>query len=167
MDAMGGCLFIDRFKSLSRKNLLLSYQVWQDEGSHVAWRVDPKHHTVQETGRERVFDDYRIRIAQILLEERADRDAWRPERLTPYNDPRRRAPTFVVASESSGPTLSIETSWRSEVFESVYRPGIFARLIDVRTAEEGARLGLQILQDPTAEYVRVFQVMRDYGMFDR
>ena len=53
LDAMGGCLFIDRFKSLSRKNLLLSYQTWRDEGSMIAWRVDPKHHTVQETGRGR------------------------------------------------------------------------------------------------------------------
>ena len=53
LDAMGGCLFIDRFKSLSRKNLLLSYQIWQDEGSMIAWRVDPTHHIVQETGREK------------------------------------------------------------------------------------------------------------------
>src|SRR6202790_4613942 len=39
LTAMGGCLFIDRFKSLTRENLLLSYQIWQDEGSMIAWRV--------------------------------------------------------------------------------------------------------------------------------
>ena len=78
LEAMGGCLFIDRFKSLNRKNLLLSYQIWQDEGSMIAWRVDPKHHTVQEAGREKVFDDYRIRIAQVLHEERPEKSAWRP-----------------------------------------------------------------------------------------
>src|SRR5258707_6100735 len=99
LEAMGGFLFIDRFKSLSRKNLLLSYQIWQDEGSMIAWRVDPKHHTVQEAGREKVFDDYRIRISQVLHEERPEKPAWRPERLSPYNDPPRRPPAFVVASE--------------------------------------------------------------------
>src|SRR5438045_1063677 len=57
LEAMGGCLFLDRFKSLNRKNLLLSYQIWQDEGSMIAWRVDAKHHKVQETGREHVFAD--------------------------------------------------------------------------------------------------------------
>src|SRR6267154_6044669 len=108
--AMGGCLFIDRFKSLTRKNLLLSYQIWQDEGSMIAWRVDAKHHTVQETGRQKVFADYRIRIAQVIHEERPEKTAWRPERLSPYNDPQRRPPTFVLASESRNRALPVETS---------------------------------------------------------
>src|ERR1700694_2814921 len=38
LTAMGGCLFIDRFKSLTRENLLLSYQIWQDGGTLIAWR---------------------------------------------------------------------------------------------------------------------------------
>src|SRR5437660_12619850 len=83
LEAMGGCLFIDRFRSLTRSNLLLSYQIWQDEGSMIAWRVDPKHHTVQEAGREKIFDDYRIRISQVLHEERPAKAPWRPERLSP------------------------------------------------------------------------------------
>ena len=31
LEAMGGCLFLDRFKSMHRKNVVLSYQIWQDE----------------------------------------------------------------------------------------------------------------------------------------
>src|SRR3954468_2118162 len=131
LEAMGGCLFIDRFKSLHRENLLLSYQIWQDEGSMIAWRVDARHHTVQETGREKVFADYRIRIAQVLHEERPQQAPWRPQRVSPYNDPKRRPPTFVVASESLSRELPVETSCKRDVFESVYRPGIFAHLVDV------------------------------------
>src|SRR3954452_22366311 len=116
LEAMGGCLFIDRFRSLSRRNLPLSYQIWQDEGSMIAWRVDAKHHTVQETGREKVFADYRIRIAQVIHEERPERSVWRPERVSPYNDPKRRPPTFVVASESRNRELPAETSWTRDVF---------------------------------------------------
>src|SRR4051812_50136597 len=70
LEAMGGCLFIDRFKSLSRKNLLLSYQIWQDEGSMIAWRGDPKHHTGQKTGRGGGFDDYPLPISQGLHDEK-------------------------------------------------------------------------------------------------
>ena len=167
LEAMGGCLFIDRFKSLNRKNLMLSYQIWQDEGSMIAWRVDEKHHTVQETGREKVFDDYRIRIAQVIHEERPEKAAWRPERLSPYNDPKRRLPTFVVASESQNRELPVETSWKRDVFESVYRPGIFAHLIDLPASDAGVGFGRQLFTDPTTEYFRVFEVMRDYGMFNR
>ena len=167
LEAMGGCLFIDRFKSLSRRNLLLSYQIWQDEGSMVAWRVDPRHHTVQVAGREKVFDDYRIRIAQVLHEERPGQSAWQPERLGAYNDPKRRAPTFVVASESRHRELPLETPWKRDAFESVYRPGIFAHLVDVPSSEAGIAFGRELLADSTTEYFRVFEVMRDYGMFDR
>ena len=167
LDAMGGCLFIDRFKSLTRRNLVLSYQIWQDEGSMIAWRVDPKHHAVQEAGRERVFDDYRIRISQVIHEERPGRPVWRPERLSPYNDPKRRPPTFVVASESRNRELPAETSWTRDSFESVYRPGIFAHLVDVPSPDDGIALGRKLLADSTTEYFRVFEVMRDYGMFDR
>lgn len=167
LEAMGGCLFIDRFKSLTRKNLLLSYQIWQDEGSMIAWRVDAKHHAVQETGREKVFDDYRIRISQVIHEERPGKAAWRPERLSPYNDPQRRPPTFVIAAESRNRELPAETAWQRDAFESVYRPGIFAHLVDVPSPDAGVDLGRQLFVDSTTEYFRVFEVMRDYGMFNR
>lgn len=167
LDEMGGCIFIDRFKSLSRPNLLLSYQVWQDEGSMIAWRVHGLHHGVQITGREKVFADYRIRIAQIIHEQRPDGAPWNPERLSPYNDPARRQPTFVVASESTTADVPDGTPPRSDVFESVYRPGVFAHLFDVTSSEDGVVLGQKLLEDPTAEYFRVFEVLRDYGMFDR
>ena len=78
LEAMGGCLFIDRFRSLTRENLLLSYQIWQDEAALTAWRVHGHHHEVQEIGREKVFSDYRIRIAQVIHEARLSSSQWRP-----------------------------------------------------------------------------------------
>jgi heme-degrading monooxygenase HmoA len=167
LEAMGGCLFLGRFKSLTRENVLLSYQIWRDEGSMVAWRVDAKHHGVQETGREHVFADYRIRIAQVVHEERLEKSAWRPERLSPYNDPKRRPPTFVVASESRSRELAVETPWERDVFESVYRPGMFAHLVDVPSFDAGVGLGRKLFAEATTDYFRVLEVMRDYGMFDR
>jgi heme-degrading monooxygenase HmoA len=167
LDAMGGCLFIDRFKSLSRENLLLSYQIWQDEGSMTAWRVNAGHHKIQETGRERVFADYRIRIAQVVHEARPGRPVWQPERRTPYNDPARRPPTYVIASESKSAELPATTDWRGDSFASMYRPGTFAHLVDLPDYQSGLDFGEQLFADPTTEYFRIFEVMRDYGMYDR
>jgi heme-degrading monooxygenase HmoA len=167
LEAMGGCLFIDRFRSLTRENLLLSYQIWQDEGSMVAWRVDAGHHKIQETGREQVFSDYRIRIAQVVHEARPGQPVWQPERLTPYNDPARRRPTYVIASESANAELPVKIQWQRDSFESVYRQQRFAHLIELPDYQSGLELGSRLFADPTTEYFRIFEVMRDYGMYDR
>src|SRR4051794_10907288 len=66
LEAMGGCRFIDRFRSLTRENMLLSYQIWQDEGALTAWRAPAHHHDVQTIGRATVFSDHRTPGAQVL-----------------------------------------------------------------------------------------------------
>jgi heme-degrading monooxygenase HmoA len=167
LDAMGGCLFIDRFQSLSRAHLLLSYQIWRDEGAMTAWRVHARHHKIQEIGREAVFSDYRIRIAQVIHEARPGQPVWRPERRTPYNDPARRAPTYVLAAESKSGKLPLKTEWRHDAFASVYREGQFAHLVDVPEPEAAIAFGERLFAEPTTEYVRIFEVMRDYGMYER
>jgi heme-degrading monooxygenase HmoA len=167
LTAMGGCLFIDRFASLTRENLLLSYQIWQDEGAMTAWRVHGYHHEVQTIGREKVFSDYRIRIAQVIHEERPEQPVWQPERRTPYNDPTRRPLTFVLVAESKHAELPVQTEWKRDAFNSVYRDGCFAHVIDVPDQPSGVELGRRLLTDPTTEYFRVVEVMRDYGMYDR
>jgi heme-degrading monooxygenase HmoA len=145
LTAMGGCLFIDRFRSLTRDNLLLSYQIWRDEGALTAWRVHAHHHDVQTLGREKVFSDYRIRVAQVIHEARPDKPMWQPERRTPYNDPER----------------------RSEAFASVYREGRFAHLIDLPDVQSGQDFGAWLFADATTDYFRIVDVMRDYTMYDR
>jgi heme-degrading monooxygenase HmoA len=167
LDAMGGCLFIDRFQSLSNDNLLLSYQIWRDEGALTAWRVHAYHHKVQEIGREKVFSDYRIRIAQVIHEARPQQPVWQPERRTPYNDPARRAPTYVLASESKSDRIPVATEWPHQAFASVYRDGQFAHLFDVPDPQAGIAFGDRLFADSTTEYVRIFEVMRDYGMYAR
>jgi len=167
LDAMGGCLFLDRFKSLSRDNLLLSYQIWQDEGAMTAWRVDAQHHKVQTLGREKVFSGYRLRIAQVIHEARRGQPIWRPERRTPYNDPARRKPTYMLVSESTSATPPVRSDWSNDAFASVYREGQFAHLIELPDIRSGVAFGDRLLTDPTTEYVRIVEVIRDYGMYDR
>ena len=167
LEKSGGCLFIDRFQSLTRANLLLSYQIWQDEGALTAWRVHGYHHKVQEIGREKVFSDYRIRIAQVIHEARPGRPVWQPDRRTPYNDPARRQPTYLLVAESNSADLPVATDWRRDAFSSVYREGRFAHLIDVPDPQAGAAFGELLLGQSNTEYVRILEVMRDYSMYDR
>jgi heme-degrading monooxygenase HmoA len=167
LEAIGGCLFIDRFKSLTREDLLLSYQIWQDEAALTAWRAHAFHHEVQTIGRESVFSDYRIRVAQVIHEARPGQAVWQPERRTPYNDPAQRQPTYILAAESKSATLAVDTGWRRDTFASVYRDGYFAHLIDLPDQQSGVEFGPRLFADPTTEYFRVFDVMRDYGMYER
>lgn len=167
LDKSGGCLSIERFRSLSRQDLLLSHQIWQDEGALTAWRVHGQHHKVQELGRDKVFSDYRIRIAQMIHEARPGKPAWQPERCTPYNDPARRPPTYVLSAESKHADLPVQTEWPRDAFASVYREGQFAHLIDLPDPQSGVEFATHLFADPTVEYVRVFEVMRDYGMYER
>ena len=167
LEAMGGCLFLDRFKSLSRENLILSYQSWQDEGSMTAWRVQAHHHDVQTLGRDDVFSDYRIRVAQVIYEARRGEPVWQAETRTPYNDPARRPPTYVLATESRSARLPVACEWPSEAYASVYRDGQFAHLIDLPDYQSGVAFGSRLFNEPPADYVRIVEVTRDYGMFDR
>jgi heme-degrading monooxygenase HmoA len=167
LDAMGGCLFLDRFRSLSRENLLLSYQIWQDEGAMTAWRVDAQHHKVQTLGREKVFSDYRLRIAQVIHDARRGQPPWQPERRTPYNDPARRKPTHVLVTESRSAKLPVRPDWQTDAFASVYREGQFAHLVELPDVQSGAVFGDRLFADQTTEYVRIVEVIRDYGMYER
>lgn len=167
LEAIGGCLFIDRFRSLTREDLLLSYQIWQDEGTLTAWRAHAHHHEVQTIGRAKVFSDYRIRVAQVIHEARPGQPAWQPERRTPYNDPARRQPTYVLAAESKNAQLAVASKWSGDAFKSVYREGRFAHLIDLPDVQSGLEFGARLFTDPSTEYFRIFEVMRDYGMYER
>lgn len=164
---IGGCLFLDRFRSLSGPNLLLSYQIWQDESSLVAWRVEAGHHRVQTIGREEVFSDYRIRIGQVVHEQKRDGTIWEPERLTPYNDPARRPRTYVVVSESANAGTPLTSDAHQQSFQGVYRPDAYAHVIETDSLDHGLKLGEKVLADPTTKYFRILEVVRDYGMFDR
>jgi heme-degrading monooxygenase HmoA len=167
LEAMGGCLFLDRFKSLSRDNLILSYQFWQDEGSLTAWRVHAHHHEVQTLGRDRVFTDYRIRVAQVIYEATRGQAVRQAESRTSYNDPARRPPTYVLATESKSASLPAACEWRSEAFASVYREGQFAHLIELPDHQSGVAFAPRLFDDPTTDHVRIVEVVRDYSMYDR
>lgn len=65
LERIDGFVSIERFESLAMPGRLLSLSFWRDEAAVAAWRNHPAHRATQATGREAVFDDYRLRIAEV------------------------------------------------------------------------------------------------------
>ncbi len=66
LDQVDGFVSIERFQSLSDPDKLLSLSFWRDEGAVTNWRNQPAHRATQSEGRESVFRDYRLRIAEVV-----------------------------------------------------------------------------------------------------
>ena len=65
LDKNGGLLFIDRYSSLDRPDVVLSHSWWEDEQALIRWREHTQHRAIQRAGRERHFKDYRLRIGRL------------------------------------------------------------------------------------------------------
>jgi heme-degrading monooxygenase HmoA len=61
-----GFISIERFQSLTDDRKILSLSFWENEESIAQWRNLEKHREAQAKGRGALFQDYRIRVGQIL-----------------------------------------------------------------------------------------------------
>ena len=60
-----GFLGIERFESLTRPGHFVSLSFWRDEDALAEWRNVERHREAQRAGREEIFADYRLRVAEI------------------------------------------------------------------------------------------------------
>jgi heme-degrading monooxygenase HmoA len=65
VEASGGCLSVERFESLYEEGKLLSLQFWESEEALTKWRNLSLHRAMQKQGREKLFKDYRLRVANV------------------------------------------------------------------------------------------------------
>jgi heme-degrading monooxygenase HmoA len=65
LEAIDGFLSVERFRSLTQPDKLLSLSFWRDEAAVTAWRNVGGHRQAQQAGRARVFRDYRLRVARV------------------------------------------------------------------------------------------------------
>jgi len=79
LEQVDGFISIERFQSLSNPGKLLSLSFFRDEQAVLQWRQLEAHRAAQQAGRERLFADYRLRIASVVrdygLHERAEAPA--------------------------------------------------------------------------------------------
>jgi heme-degrading monooxygenase HmoA len=61
-----GFLSIERFESLTEPGKILSLSFWRDEEAVRRWRNVEEHRRIQRAGRQSIFADYRLRVAQVI-----------------------------------------------------------------------------------------------------
>ena len=66
LEKIKGFISIERFQSLYQPGKVLSLSFWEDETAVQQWRNTALHREAQSDGRDHVFKDYRIRVAQVV-----------------------------------------------------------------------------------------------------
>ena len=66
LEKIDGFISIERFESLSQPGRRVSLSFWRDEAAIREWRNLEQHRAAQQAGREGIFADYRLRVAQVL-----------------------------------------------------------------------------------------------------
>jgi heme-degrading monooxygenase HmoA len=65
VETIDGFISIDRFQSVSDEGKLVALSFWRDEAAVTTWRNVMEHRRIQDRSRQSVFDDYRMRVAQV------------------------------------------------------------------------------------------------------
>ncbi len=66
LEKIDGFISVERFDSLTNPGHDLSLSYWRDGEAARAWRRHALHREGQREGRASVFDDYRIRVAEVV-----------------------------------------------------------------------------------------------------
>ena len=66
LEGMDGFISVERFQSLADPGRLLSLSFWRDEAAVRGWRETGRHREAQAAGRGGLFQDYRLRVAEVL-----------------------------------------------------------------------------------------------------
>jgi heme-degrading monooxygenase HmoA len=66
LEKMPGFISVERFRSLTNPQKLLSLSFWEDEAAVARWRGHAGHRGSQAAGRAGIFAGYRLRVAAVL-----------------------------------------------------------------------------------------------------
>lgn len=66
LEKIEGFISVERFASLTHEGKMLSLSFWRDEEAVTRWRNIGAHRSAQSEGRDGIFSDYRIRVAQVV-----------------------------------------------------------------------------------------------------
>jgi heme-degrading monooxygenase HmoA len=66
LDNAEGFISIERFESLNNPGKVLSLSFWRDEVAVNQWRQLERHRGAQVQGRNVIFEDYRLRVAEVF-----------------------------------------------------------------------------------------------------
>lgn len=65
LEEMPGFVSVERFRSLSDPDKILSLSFFEDEAAVARWRRQTQHRNTQSAGRAGIFAGYRLRVAEV------------------------------------------------------------------------------------------------------
>jgi heme-degrading monooxygenase HmoA len=177
--------FIDneRFESRVRKGWLLSHSTWRDEKSVIRWRTEGEHHQVQEKGRFEIFQDYHLRVGEVvsdsappptvpIRELRFDETETAAAKYATLTEVTPQAKAALAGESNMLPAhLGLDTTLTGlvgyDIFESIAKPGKLAILASWKDAKAARSWNPKSFDGVEHLRHRIVRVIRDYGMFDR
>jgi heme-degrading monooxygenase HmoA len=183
LEKMDGFVDNERFESQMRRGWLLSHSTWRDEKSLIRWRTESAHHGVQEKGRSQIFQDYHLRVGEIVSDTTSFANIPGPQQRfdeTESSDAKYASFTEITAQSTGdfelepeliparlGLKLAASALMGHDLFKSIATAGKFALLCAWRDAEAADSWTPTSFGGVKQIRHRVVRVVRDYGMFDR
>jgi heme-degrading monooxygenase HmoA len=158
--------FIDneRYSSERTEGRLLSLSTWEDEKALIRWRTQARHHDVQRQGRFEVFEDYHLRVGEVLSDSDEQDLSHSRLDLTEVGA----TPAVTVTETVAGGGLSLPPS-SEELLDAESYSGITitGKRLTLASWLSDEAAGAWIERQTTGARRRHVRVIRDYGMHRR
>ncbi len=166
LEQIPGFLENERYRSDRTDGRVLSLSLWESEKALIRWRVHAEHHGVQEQGRFEVFEDYHLRIGEVVADTAAaDLDQTRFD-ATEVGAARAATVTEIEPGEQASATPAacpelIDSEWYSAIKTEDKRV-----LLASWRDDDAAQEWLARTEGP-GRHTRKVRIIRDYGMHER
>jgi heme-degrading monooxygenase HmoA len=177
IEKIDGFIDNERYASRRREGRILSLSTWRDEKALIRWRTLAVHHRAQAKGRSEIFEDYRLRVGEIVADTGPPAGhAVREQRLDETEVGAAKAVT--ISERPAGGRVSVDLAAElglkpeaaglidHEVFESLYNPGKQVLLAAWRDAAAARAWQPKPTAGGALRHRRV-RVIRDYGLHER
>jgi heme-degrading monooxygenase HmoA len=165
LEQIPGFLENERYESERTEGRVLSLSLWESEKALIRWRVHAEHHEVQEQGRFEVFQDYHLRVGEIVADMahgESEQNRFDVTEVTVAKaatvtevDPGKEAPD----TPPNSPDL-VGAEW----YRSITTEGKRVLLASWRDDDAAARW---LPEHPPGSRARQVRIIRDYGMRER
>jgi heme-degrading monooxygenase HmoA len=183
LESIDGFVDNERFESQLRPGWVLSHSTWRDEKSVVRWRTEGEHHAVQEQGRFEIFQDYHLRVGDVMADTAPPKEApIREQRFDETDVGKAKIATlteivpvkdaaFATQADLLPGHLGLDVNGSAvaeyDVWASIYNPGKMALLIGWKDANAAESWRPKPIDGIEKLRHRRIRVVRDYGRFDR
>jgi heme-degrading monooxygenase HmoA len=183
LEEIDGFIDNERYESMRRTGWILSLSTWANEKALVRWRTVAKHHETQERGRAEVFQDYHLRVGEViqdsaashsvpLVQQRFDETEAGRSKFVSLTELRRRTnATVPLDTETVRNLLQLDLTHPDlidfDVCNSIYNKGKQIVLASWRDRASAHDITSNEAADAEIIRQRTVRIIRDYGMFDR